>query len=497
MRVPLATLVVACLALAGCGSTVPVGSQGVLGADGQGLDTTGQTGQLGGTTPRTLTGGGPTGSEATGTIARTPGQSATGTGPGSVPSAGTIPQASTSRAPAQVGIMLYPDVAQFAAALGGTAGDVGNQEAVTRASAAWVNANGGLGGRKVELVIHNVELTSTDTYAQMQQEACTDFGQDHKAIAVLTAASSIDNTFPRCLAKYGIINIAGGHYLHDDTDFRTVRNLVAPSEASVSRLGKAMVAELTGRGLLKRGDTLGMLTEDAPAGLRTTNEVIIPLLKAQGIDVVNYVIHGPESTAAISEAAAAIQSAQLRMAAAGVKNVAFMCKGCHSLFVNYAESQQYYPRYFLHSIDGLRGVAGKGKTRTYAGAVALSWEPLADIGGYSHAADFLPNPSRALCKRITKGLVTDDTSEFIAQSICGGFVDLKAAADALKGAPITGANLMAGFDTFGRAHASAVNFGTEITSSKHYGAAGYRRMHFDAAKDAFVYDDRVLRPFPS
>jgi hypothetical protein len=399
-------------------------------------------------------------------------------------------------APVQVGLLVYPDVSAFAASFGGSTGNTSNQESSARATIAWINSHGGLAGHKVELVVHTVNLTSSDTYAQQEDQACSDFGQDHHVLVAMTAASSIDNQFPNCLAQYHILDITGGNYLHDETDFRQVTNLVAPSEPNTSNVGRALVDELTGRTFLKSGDTLGMLTEDAPAGIRTTRDVITPLLKARGVSVVNYTIHGPSSTPDISNSAAAIQNAELRMAAAGVKNVAFMCKGCFGLFISYAESQQYYPRYFLHSIDNIRtNVSGQGHTRSMQGAVALSSAPLSDIGGYSHPKEFTGNAARTSCKQLAGKTITDDSSEYIAQSICGGFLDLYAAAGVLNGAPLTDKNLMAGFNTFGTSHVSAVNFATKINAGRHYGAVGYRRMHYASSCDCFEYDDHVLHPF--
>lgn len=498
------------LAVTGCGSTVStpaqstlVGGTGLGGQPGNGLEPgVGLAGPISPDGSELAAGpdaGRPAAPGPTGDASLTGGADGSAAGPGG--SSGSPGGASSGGAPStkpvQVGIMLASDVGKFAAAFGADAGNAGSQEQIARRAVDHVNRKGGLAGRKIELVVFDVSLTSSETYAQQQQRMCTYFGEDHDVVAVLTVGSSLDNTFPQCLAKYGIINVAGGTYLHDDNDFRNVRNLVAPVEASVARLGKAMVQELTGRGLLKSGDKLGMLTEDAPAGLRTTNGVIIPLLKAKGIEVINYVIEGPTSTADISNSAAAIQSAQLRMAAEGVENVAFMCKGCHGLFVQYAESQSYYPRYFLHSIDGIRGAGGKGKRQSYDGAVALGWTPVADVGRAVAEKELAVNADAKQCREIMKEFVSDDTSYFITQTLCGGFLDLAAAANALGGAPVTGANLMKGFDTFGTTRTTAVSFRTEINPSKHYGAVGYRRMTYDSSRDAFVYEDSVLRPFPS
>ncbi|MCU1602991.1 MAG: hypothetical protein JWO22_3700 [Frankiales bacterium] len=504
-RVTLATAACACL-LAACGSSLRVtgqpygdstlggsslGQDATTGSSPVGASTSGGT-TAGGTGLVGATGGGATGSTGVTTIGGSSGGSSGTGGSGASGASGTA-GASAAKVPVQVGIILYPDVSKAAAAFGGDAGNVGNQQQVTQTAVDWVNAHGGLDGHKVQLVVHNVSLTSTDTYSEEEHQACTDFGADHHAKVVMTVASSIDNDLPNCLKQYGIEYISGGVYLHDDTDFNGITNMIAPTEISTASVARAMVSEMTTRGYLKSGDTLGMLTEDAPAGLRTTNNVMIPALKAKGIKVVNYTIHGPDSTPDISNSAAAIQSAELKMASSGVKNVAFMCKGCFGLFMNYAESQSYYPRYFLDSLDGLSG--GKGHAQSMKTAVGLSWMPLSDVGGFSHPKEFTGNPTRDLCHAIEKKWVTDDSSEFIAQEICGGFMDLYHASLQLHGAPVSIPNLMSGFGSFGSSWSSAANFGTRITPSRHYGAVGYRRAHYDAPCDCFLYDNHALHPF--
>ncbi len=497
------------LSLSACGSTVQLSGTTTTDSGLGGQSTTGNgadggtTGTSGGLDSSGASGGRLGTSTGGSSTSSTSGASSGGAGSTSGPigsTTGAIGSTSGTggggkKNPVEVGIVLFPDVAQFSASLGGSSGNAGNQQTMVDRMIGYINAHGGLDGHKVKSVVHNVSLTSSKSYAQIEQEVCTDFTQDHHVVAALTVGANVDNYLPDCLGKKHVLYLGGGHYLHDETDFRALPNMVMPGEVSMTRLAKAMISEMFARGVLKSGQKLGMLVEDHPAALRATNNILRPQLKARGVTLVDYTIKGPSSTPDIANSVSAIQSAELKMATQNVAAVSFLCAGCFSFFLQDAESQGYYPRYFLHSIDNLGAIAGKNHAQSMKNVIALGFDPLRDVGGFTHKSAFSPNPSRDLCHTIMKGLPTDDTSEGITQILCGGYLDLLAAADKLKGAALNGDNLMAGFNAFGRSHFSAVNFATEINASRHDGTYGYRTMHYDAGTDALAYDSKALHPF--
>lgn len=228
----------ACLALTACGSTVQLSSETLAGAPqgpgqglgvptadgsgppagGQGSGATGSTGTTGGA------GVGSTGSLSTGGTA---GPAAPG-GPGPV-ATGPAAAAPATKSPVEVGVVIFPDVNAFAAQFGGSA-DVGNQRQEVLDAVAWVNTHGGLNGHRVVPVFFEVELTSTDTYAQTYQQICSTFTQDHKVVAAILVGNA-EPGLPACLRKAGSLFLTHGHYLRDASDYRQLTNIVTPEDA--------------------------------------------------------------------------------------------------------------------------------------------------------------------------------------------------------------------------------------------------------------------------
>ncbi|MCW2586043.1 MAG: hypothetical protein JWN55_1559, partial [Frankiales bacterium] len=413
-----------------------------------------------------------------------------GPGPGATGPAAAAP---ATKSPVEVGVVIFPDVNAFAAQFGGSA-DVGNQRQEVLDAVAWVNTHGGLNGHRVVPVFFEVELTSTDTYAQTYQQICSTFTQDHKVVAAILVGNA-EPGLPACLRKAGSLFLTHGHYLRDASDYRQLTNIVTPEDAGSRRVARAMVDQMLAKGLLKSGDKLGLMVMNYNGPRKARDEIIVPLLKAKGIGVVSYEVPYPQSTADISNSAAAVQSAQLRMAAEGIKTVAFLCPGCVSFFMTDAESQGYYPKYVVSSYDTIGGAKGQGHSRSFAGALGIGYDPIRDVGTYADPRPLAGNDTYALCRTVEKAHIKDDTTNFAAQAFCGAVLDLHAAARANPVEPLTGASLMGGFDRLGSTHDGAANFATQLGPDRRDGVAAYRPMHYDPALDAFRYDSGPLVRF--
>ncbi len=521
---PLIAGLAAALALTACGSTVQVserqaltgsaggltgGSSGDLaggavdGASGLGGvaasgDATGPDVAAGGTTTSGATSGGTSGASPAGggrAAASRPGTgSSTSAGPVPGRPAGAAPTGKATGSPVEVGVVIYPDISAAAAAFGGTA-DVGDQKGEVRDALAWVNAHGGFGGHVVTPVYYEVELTSTQTYAVTYQEICATFTEDHKVVAAIVLGNA-EAGLPACLAKGGALLLAHGHYLHNASDFQRFANLVTPEEVDSDLAARELVDLILARGLAKRGESLGLLVMDYPAPLRARDAIIVPRLKAAGIDVVSYTVGYPQSTPDVANSASAVQSAQLAMAARGVKTVTFLCPGCAPFFLDDAEQQAYYPQYVLTSFDTLGGYEGKGRSRSLKTAVALGWEPLKDTNSYRDRGKVLSgNPTFSQCSTIQKRHIKGDASLFASVSFCGAMLNLKAAADAVAGSPLTVPSLVRGFESLGASSPGVGNFATRLAPGRHFGIAGLRTMRYDGPCDCFRYDAGATRAF--
>jgi len=479
------------LALAACGSTVQM--QGTAPGGGgltqPGLDGTpgavglGGTGGLEGTST-----GGPGGAVGEGGAPGSPNPTSVGTS-GSTTSPRPVLQGRGKRAPIEVGIVLYPDISEFAGAFGGEV-DTGDQDLITETAVRWVNAHGGAAGHPVKVVKYYFELTSSKTYSQIAQEACEHFTVDHHVVAVLAPGTVLDNNFPACLKRTGTQLLMSAHYIRDAKDWQQVPNLWSVFEADGGDIARAMVDQVLKRPLAKSGEKVGLMTMTEPAAVRAANGVIKPELKAAGIDVVEYTVPPPASTADIGNSVAVVNSAELRMAAEGIETVLFLCPGCLPFFARQADSQQYYPRYLGSSLDQPLDIKGAAYERSMKSAILLGWLPHKDVGLYRHPKELTDNPNRKLCHTIMDPIrqSTGDPSEYVTQAICDGFLQVWQAAKLNPAHPLKGPDLQIGLGRIGTGFPSAVTYGTNQTPSRHGGVTHYRTMHWDSSAQAFVYD---------
>jgi hypothetical protein len=493
----------ACLALTACGSTVQLQGSSAVSADGLGGSKVAPGSTAAGDGLGTP-GGGALGAGAgagTGGAPGTAGASGTaGQGGGTAATAGSAtafdparaPVAAASKKPVEVGIVIYPDVKEYAA-LFGASGSPGDQKGEAQTAVNWVNTHGGLNGHKVVPVFFEVELTSTQPYAQTYQQICDSFTQDHKVVAAIFIGNA-EAGLPSCLGKKGVLFVGHGHYLRDHNDYRSLSNVVTPNDPDSLRVARSMVEQMLAKGLVKRGEELGLLVMnyDAP---RRGAALMTSLLKEQGVSVFVSEIPYPQSTQDISNSAAVVQSAELNMASRGIKTVSSLCPGCVGFFMTDAESQQYYPTYVVSSFDTVGGMKGQGHGRSLDGAVAVGWDPMRDVGTHTNPGELAGNTTHQLCRTIEKAYAVDDTSEFASQAFCGAVQDLYAAAKAAGSEPVTGASLMAGFERLGTSHPGTANFSTVLSSAQHAGVASYKVMAYQPGCDCFRYENKTLHPF--
>src|SRR5205085_11097716 len=109
-----------------------------------------------------------------------------GTGPGGTTRTTTRRTATTaaraSTKPIIIGI--HDDNTAAAAQAYGVNGLPGTQMPYVQEIVDWINKNGGMGGRRLEVVAHVTENLN-GSFDQQAQEACVDFTEDHKVLAVV------------------------------------------------------------------------------------------------------------------------------------------------------------------------------------------------------------------------------------------------------------------------------------------------------------------------
>jgi hypothetical protein len=506
----------ACAVLSACGSTVQYSGTATVGPGGDGLSgttggTTGVVSTTGGGTTGGVgsTSGGPGGTtgSGTGTTGAAPGASTggatsgTGTsGTGAVPTPGGGPTTGRgfTKTTIRLGVATANDSSAYASSLGVKGvGYEGDPRIWYSALAAELNKSGGLLGRRVELVPHDFNTAQAlNNPAAANQQACTEWTQDKPVFAVVLAAFGAEDTLLSCLAKTStpLIQIGAGldyplHYSEAYAKHPLYFNL---AQMAGDRYDSIAISRLVARKFFSPWNTrtaspgtaatpakVGLIGfDDHDGAVQLANEQ--RELAKRGIKVATSVACPRPLTQKVS----CSQSAVLRFNSAGVTHVF----GADTIFMNNANTQGYYPRFFVALEPAL--IAANVQSKSLSGAMGESYVPFLDVDPAQYPGD--PTPATGVCKRIMKaaGQASSDPSTlWLQMSACDGFFFVR---DAVKGAGALGpAALRAGLEGLASRTSSALAFDTFLGPKDHASAVGLRDLDYRSDLQAFAYVSRT------
>ena len=213
-----------------------------------------------------------------------------------------------------------------------------------------------MAGRRIEPVYYTIDGSSTDTSSQ-QQAACSTFTQDHHVEAVVGGGGNAILYARLLRAGVPVIDAASTEAM-DEIEWGKYPNLFAPDALALDRVASSLIENAVRAGSLSSGDKLGVITRDCVWGTRAFRNVLVPAAKRHGISVVSHSIGCPDDGAgAVSSDGNEMQSAVLQFRAAGVDHVTFLAANddpaCYFLFIKYADSQSWTPRYVVASTAGV------------------------------------------------------------------------------------------------------------------------------------------------
>jgi hypothetical protein len=397
-----ALLAVVLSAVVGCGSTIQVsGTAAVPGGLDSGL------GVPDGSTP--LTPLQPTGTTAvaSGGSGTTPSGSGTGADPLQPGGAGIGAPGAVAKpgAPVRLGVV-QGDASALLAAFG--AQGPSDPFAPAKRLIAYLNGHGGIAGRRIEPVYVLVDATNPDGASEAQR-ACAALTQDHHVDLVL-AGGMLSDVFLSCLQQKGISSFDTTPWLWDRVQLALHPNLYAIDALSEERYAAALVNVSIDRGVLKRGDTLGVLTEDCPWGPRVYNNTVVPLAKSHGVktEMATFRCAQSLSGTAVAQATTDAQSAVLKFRSAGVTHVIVLTAAEGFIvvqFQNNAGGQQYHPKYLITSNafpynNGRRDGAVMFASDAVANMSGIGFKPYIDIGEYAKPAGTPQAAAQAACRRM-------------------------------------------------------------------------------------------------
>jgi hypothetical protein len=443
------------------------------------------------------TGAGAPGSPASGSEAPEPGsagaQGRTGSaagGPGGPGAAGPQPPAAgpvTPGTPAgggtpvaaggTIAIGVHDDNPGAAFGQFGVQGGPSSDQTVwIRAIVDWINANGGMGGRQVELV-HHVTESLNGSFDQQAERACADFAEDHDVVAVVSGARVPSLNLVDCLAGHDTPLVWNFHFMADRAVFdQYPDHLYMPSMVSADRLG-VWIDAVAGTGFFD-GGTVGVVRFDSPIHDRFSANVLAPALARHGSAITEEVgFNGASAAASAADLSAQANNAVLRFRSRGVDRVVFVPTSAivPLLFFPAAEAQGFRPRYTLTTYDNpaFQDANAESFPAQLAGSLAFGWTPAGDVD-WEQQPQPLP-PAAQLCLDITQGAEPTGTSS--VRRYCDGLFFLKHLFDG--GAEPTTAGLRRAVESLGTSFPSAWTFAAGFGPGRHDGPTSGRLLAYD------------------
>ncbi len=502
------------LSLTACGSTLEesadsadgnalsaAGGAGGTETSGGGLDAAGGTG---GGTSGGATAGSVGGAESGSTVTGSSDVSSTATGStdaGSVTGAtGGGQVANTSKI--KVGLIVV-DNTKIAAGFGKTGSDATKP---TDDFIKYLNKTGGFAGRQIEPSYYKVDGTKDGSTAS--QEACEQF-KDAKAELVITGGSV--DVLNACLGRAGIVVVDTTNLALDGVDVARFRNRLLPNAFRMDRLYGAVMTSSAKRGLLKKGDVLGILREDCIAQQRMMKNTMLPLAEQMGVKVVQGTHTCVQNLAAdIPAVTRDIQREVLRFYQEGVTKVIFLTGAeafALSRFTNTASQQKYYPKYLVTSIAYPYTNSRDGATINIAkdalpNIFGVGYQQMFDVGD-NDTPPANQVKERALCKQADPSQLgaskeTGNQKWFLRQMFwlsCDGFFAVRAMLEVTHGNTSIDAMTQAYRVALGhgkKVSASLTGGYHEVTNTRVDGAGFLRPFAWNASKNSFLYTGSAI-----
>ena len=480
-------LTLVALATAACGTTVP--SSQVSQAQG------GSTGLTAGGLPTAAPGGDATTGTA-GSLGSGPAGGTTGAASATAPAGGAgsttgvvgpVVTGSRSLGPIRIGALTATGAGKYQRTLGFENGATGDQVAMTKSVVSWINARGGLGGRKIELVLYDLDpAQAAADQSSAMQAACTFFTQDKHVVAVASYVALVPDNFYQCMAKAHVPLVSPDEGVSSDFFRRYADTVYMPSGPSYTRLLADSVDALWDVGWLTKASKVGVVGYDTVDVHSIVDKGLVPALKRHGLSLTTG-MYTSTTTAAASEYNAGVLSFQAR----GVDRVFFAPGGQPVYFILAAAQQAYHPHYELGSLEYPSVVAANNMPADQlAGSMGLGWLPYLDLP--SNAWSTVTTPGIVECRKALASAQQDfsgGTTLAIGAWICDEWMFLRDVFAA--GATPDQAGIRRAADSLGRSFAPAATFGSALSRTTHDGASQYRLLAYVDACSCYRYTSPV------
>jgi hypothetical protein len=389
----------------------------------------------------------------------------------------------TASGPVEIGIAYKEGLEQ----VGQSAGvkiSTADSKAVFDALVDEINKTGGLAGRKIRPVYVVTPTNSSETLAQLDQEKCVAWTEDHHVVAVATGGGFTE-VLPSCLQKKGVpfLFVTNGVTEKRAYERYPLMHTLYPGQY---RATGPWVEQLWAHGWFNApGIKIGVLRYDQPDQTRIQKDILEPALKRHGLTVTaDAAINNSASDGGVS----AVQNALLNFRSKGVTHLVNVDPDGNIALVGMkiAESNSYRPKWALTSYV-LPYVQQINNQSQLAGSAGIGWAPTIDV---DEARDPGSTRSRARCLQVMKehGVQSADRmSVFEVTYSCDLLFVLQAVAN--RAGSLAPAAFQQGFDAT-RAIDSAAFAGVGFGPEQHDAANRARYFAFDNACVCFKYTSK-------
>ncbi|MDP9183490.1 MAG: hypothetical protein M3P04_12025 [Actinomycetota bacterium] len=492
------------LALAACGTTVPMSSS--TGAPGQGAVDGGLTAPgvvtPGGTLSQPSVGSPTSSGSTTGALAGpSSGSASLAPGGGSAPALPATGRGYDAKH-VYLGFPTNNDVNQAAGALGLGALDFGDQDAIIDAVVADLNARGGLLGRSVVAVKHDLKTADLQTDpSKMAEETCAALTEDRPVVAVVNVVAAIDvKTFYGCLARHATPVVSAGFTVVDDPFLAEFApHLTKLTASSFTYLTPLWLERLVALRYFTPWNTLSGAPGTPPVKVGLLYPSVQPQqrifadvhkrLVARGFTVVPDVQY---TTASLDAEGAAMSNAVLSFNSQGVTHV-LSSDSDVLLFMQAADKQQYRPRYGLTSYHApaaaLQAIVPASQL---VGALGVGWLPVSDVDS-AHSPGSVGPGEKACRATMSKHSVaiSEAGARIIAFAECDGVALLASTITSAKAFAATALRQATG--VVGPSFSSALVWSSALSSTRADLPGSARDLGFDGT--AFRYLSATNRAF--
>jgi len=373
-------------------------------------------------------------------------------------------------------------------------GGVGTETKQINAVVDYINAHGGMGGRKVQADLRT--YTALTDSPEQSQAACDGFTQDDRVFGIVLDAALQNNTVPCYTAAHTII-ADETEIAHDQTQFVSDSPyLWSPTQPEYTSFLKAQLAAMNSGHFFDGNTGVLVVPDDDPVSRRAATTVVKPYLDSLGItnEQTSYVngtntgLLGATSATAIAAGTNARLNRVISVGGARILAVALSVQAAGTYRSTWGISTFDDPAWIQ-----LNGAAIAENRRP--GMVGFGYAPSRDLPRDTGGPPFPDpsNPMQVLCHQIVTDAGASPPNNARnnwteALQYCDGAMFMKSVLDKLPGkATVTGEQFKDAAFSIGSSYRSSVTFGAAWGPNVYAGTDAGQPIAWDASTNAFNY----------